>query len=185
MNQTEREKALAILKATSDKPGGKQALRFMLNALGSIPIAGGVIAGAGSLWSERKQNETNQCIIDWASLADSDIQRLFELLGQLLSKPTYASLALLMGEIFGDKIATELLTQIPSEIPVILNSTTVSELEPYIAQQWISLHSTGSVCQMGAGNRIGNYVEELKRPYGLGNGFVLRMKIIDSSNGGM
>jgi hypothetical protein len=28
---------------------------------------------------------------------------------------------------------------------------------------------------MGAGNRIGNHVEELKRPYGLGNGFLISL----------
>jgi len=174
MKQVEREQALASLKATVEKPGGKQALRFILNVLGgAIPYAGGAISGAGALWGEREQNNINQLFLNWASVTDSDIQKLFELLSQLQSEPTRASLALLIGEIFGDTIATELLTENRKEIAVILNSTTVAELEPYIANKWISLRPTGSVCLMGARNRVGNHVEELKRPYGLGNGFIL------------
>jgi len=38
---------------------------------------------------------------------------------------------------------------------------------------WVSILPTGSICSMGAGNRVGNHIEELKRPYGLGSGFIL------------
>jgi len=172
MKQVEREQALASLKATVEKPGGKQALRLMLNVIGgAIPFAGGVISGAGALWGEREQNNINNLFLNWASVTDSDIQKILELLSQ--SEPTSASLALLIGEIFGDTIATELLTENCKEIAVMLNPTTVAELEPYIANKWISLRSTGSLCSMGTGCRAGNHVEELKRPYGFGNGFIL------------
>ncbi|MFH1823828.1 MAG: hypothetical protein ABH873_01205 [Candidatus Firestonebacteria bacterium] len=173
MKQEEREQALASLKATVEKPGGKQALRFILNVLGCIPYAGGTFSGASALWGEYEQNNINKLFLNWASVTDSDIQKLFELFSQLKSEPTLASLALLIGEIFGDTIATELLTKNRKEIAVILNSTTVAELEPYIANEWISLCPTKSVCLMGAKNRVGNHFEELKRPYGLGNGFIL------------
>ena len=49
----------------------------------------------------------------------------------------------------------------------------MTDLEPYINNGWISVTSTGSVTNMGAGNRVGNHIEDLKRPYGMGSGFVL------------
>ena len=56
---------------------------------------------------------------------------------------------------------------------IILNNQTVNEIEPFIEKGWLTIQSTGSVTNMGAGNRIGNHIEELKRPYGFGNGFTL------------
>jgi hypothetical protein len=84
-----------------------------------------------------------------------------------------ASLDSLLRQVFGNETAAQLLCMPQYSIPVILNSATVAELEPYMAEGWISLQPTGSVCSMGAGNRVGNHVEERKRPYGLGSGFVL------------
>ena len=181
MDQTEREQALATIEATLSKPGGKQAVRFILNTLGSVPLVGGAIAGAGALHGECEQQEVNQSLLHWASLADSDIKNISATLGELLKKPTQASLSLLIGEIFGDNIAEKLLSIRGAEIPAILNPTTVADLEPYIERGWVSLRSTGSVCQMGSGNRVGNHVEELKRPYGLGSGFVLSIKVSDAA----
>lgn len=84
---------------------------------------------------------------------------------------TRASLSTLLAQILGNEAASQLLSGLP--IPVILNPVTVAELEPYLSEGWISLQPTHSVCSMGAGNRVGNHIEEKKRPYGLGNGFVL------------
>jgi hypothetical protein len=50
---------LEELGETFAKPGGKQALRFALNVLSAIPIVGGGVAGAGSLWAEIEQNASN------------------------------------------------------------------------------------------------------------------------------
>lgn len=177
MNQEEREKVLATIQETFEKPGGKQALRFFLNVLSATPVVGGAIAGGGALWAEREQSTTNAGFHEWAKLTNAEIENIYEQLRGLLKAPSHASLSLLLGEVFGDKIATELLQKQPVEIAVILNPATISELEPYISHKWVSLQPTGSICSMGAGNRVGNHFEELKRPYGLGNGFVLRVHL--------
>lgn len=177
MNQEEREKILSTLQETFEKPGGKQAFRFLLNTLSAAPVIGGAIAGGGALWAEREQSTTNFNFLEWAKLTNIEIENIYGLLRGLLKAPSHASLSLLLGEIFGDKIATDLLQKQPTKIAVILNPVTVSELEPYISHKWVSLQSTGSICSMGAGNRVGNHFEELKRTYGLGNGFVLRVHL--------
>lgn len=52
-----------------------------------------------------------------------------------------------------------------------MNSQSREELQKYCEAGFISLSSTGSTATMGAGNRVGNHIEELKRPYGVGYGF--------------
>ena len=178
MNDENSKKAIdriseRFIQSTSAKPGGKQALRFALNAAGSVPIVGGAIAGVGGLWSERDQDKFNKDLCEWIMSADIDIKKLMEQVNSLLGDVTPVSMALLIGEIVGDEVANQLFTNLPMEIGVILNPSTVSELEPYIAKGWIKIRSTGSLCTMGAGNRLGGYIEDLKRPYGMGNSYVL------------
>ncbi|WP_287831130.1 hypothetical protein [Idiomarina sp.] len=153
-----------------EKPGGKQAVRYVLNAMGGIPVIGGAIAGVGGFWGEREQQEFNETITNWASQADTDIAKLLEVLGDQLREPTKAHLAILIGEITGLDISS---VSEESHIPVILNGETVSDLQPYVQKGWISLRSNGNVANMGAGNRIGNSIEDRKRPWGMGNGFTL------------
>jgi len=58
-------------------------------------------------------------------------------------------------------------------VGVILNSETISEFKEYEKAGWISLQSTGGIVSMGNGNKIGNSIEDLKRPWGMGSGFIL------------
>jgi hypothetical protein len=168
-----RAETLAQLEAHLAKPGGKQALRFAMNAIGgAIPFAGGVVSGAGSLWAEREQGQTSGTFFEWAKLADGEIVRINEALASLLAEPSPSSMALLLGAVLGDGVTSQLLPD-GDQVAVVLNPTTAAELEPYIAKGWLGLKSTGAICSMGANNRVGNHIEELKRPYGLGNGFVL------------
>ena len=168
-----RAETLAQLEGLLAKPGGKQALRFAINAIGGvIPFAGGAVSGAGSFWAEREQGQSSGKFLEWAQLADEEIIRLSEALSRLLAEPSPSSMALLLGEMLGDGVANQLVPA-GGQIEVVLNPTTAAELEPYISRGWLSLRSTGSVCSMGANNRVGNHIEELKRPYGMGSGFVM------------
>jgi len=83
------------------------------------------------------------------------------------------SLITLLGEIFGAEMAKQLCAMKNNSICVILNPITINELQPYLKEKWLSLQSTGSICSMGCGSRIGGHFEELKHPYGIGNGFTL------------
>lgn len=168
-----RAETLAQLDALLARPGGKQALRFAINAIGGvIPFAGGAVSGVGSLWAEREQSQSSAKFLEWSQLADEEIARLSEAVYRLLAEPSPSSMTLLLGEVLGDGVANQLVPA-GGQVEVVLNPTTVGELEPYISRGWLSLRSTGSVCSMGANNRVGNHIEELKRPYGMGSGFVL------------
>lgn len=164
-----------------EKPGGKQALRYVLNSMGGIPVIGGAIAGVGSVWGEREQQKFNETITEWASHADTDIKKLLEVLEEQLSEPTKAHLAILVGEITGLDMSS---IYEDSQISLILNSETVSELQPYVRKGWISLRSNGNFTNMGTGNRIGNSIEDRKRPWGMGNGFILTLSRLYFESGG-
>ena len=178
MSESERERKLKELESAFNKPGGAQALRFVLSTLGIVPIAGGAISGAGALWAEKEQVTSNNLFLDWAQLADSEISQISETLRRLTAEPSKASMALLLGEILGSDSYSVLLAN--SHIPVILHPSTTAELEPYISKRWLQLTSTGSSCAMGAHNRIGDHVEELKRPFGTGSGFTLSITPLGS-----
>jgi len=174
MPHHDRARNLSELGALLEKPGGKQALRFAINAIGgAVPIAGGAVAGFGSLWAEREQGKASGKFLDWALLADAEIECLSQSVTRLLAEPSQASLSLLLGEILGDTITSKLLVAEGSQVEVMINPSTVAELEPYLSKKWLSLRTTGAVCSMGANNRVGNHIEEVKRPYGIGSGFVL------------
>ena len=129
-----RAETLAQLEALLAKPGGKQALRFAINAIGGvIPFAGGAVSGAGSFWAEREQSESSGKFLEWARLADGEIARLSEAVSRLLAEPSPSSMALLLGEVLGDGVASQLLPA-GGRVEVVLNPTTVAELEPYISQ---------------------------------------------------
>jgi|688.fasta_scaffold648740_2 hypothetical protein len=133
-------------------------------------MAGGAIAGAGAAWAEIEQSKVNNEFRNWMLLADTQLEELTSLIDDLRSKPTIAAMTLLLAEIFG------CVPDHNESIPVILNPITVEDLQPFCRNNWISLQSTGAICSMGAGNRVGNHTEELKRPYGFGNGFILTVR---------
>ena len=62
----EKEELIQQLTEMINKPGGKQAVRFVLNSLGAIPFVGGAISGAASAWGEKEQQEFNVKITEWA-----------------------------------------------------------------------------------------------------------------------
>ena len=155
------------------KPGGKQAARYLLNAAGGIPIAGGFVAGAGSAWAEKEQQAVNEKIADWLTEADENLNALNSAISAALSEPTKTSLALLLGEIIGDELANQLLSGEIQNVTVMLNPTTINELDPYVTCGLLNMTGTGSTMNMGAGNSIGGHIEELKRRHGMGNGYIL------------
>lgn len=83
------------------------------------------------------------------------------------------TLITLLAELCGADIGAQLISNPGVKLPIVLNPATVEELQPYIQRGLVTLISTGSVCSMGLNNRVGNHIEELKRPYGFGNGFLL------------
>jgi len=171
----EKDELIDKLTKLSEKPGGKQAVRYILNTLGAVPFAGGAIAGAGQLWGEKEQQKFNDTLAEWAAKTDSDLKIITNNIDKLLQTPTRAKLSLLMGEILGDELAKGFLSKPNQYIPIALHNQTLNELEPFIEKSWIKIQPTHSTVQMGGGNRVGNNIEELKRPYGFGSTFNIQI----------
>lgn len=172
---TEKEKLIVKMNEILDKPGGKQAARFILNSLGAIPAFGGLFSASAGLWSEKEQQEFNKALTDWATQTDSELKEILLNINSILQTPTKPKMTLLFGEIIGHENAEMFLSKSGNQIPLILHNQTMNELEPFIEKGWIKIQSTGSLCSMGANNRVGNLIEEIKRPYGMGSGFVVTL----------
>lgn len=169
----EKKELIDKMNSIIDRPGGQLAARFILNSLGAIPIVGGVISAGGSLWGDIEQQNFNELLALWATKTDIELKTILDSLNNILQTPTKAKLALLIGEIMGKDNANIFLSAAGNQIPMVLNNETINELHPFSQQGWISLASTHSTASMGAGNRVGNHIEEIKRPWGMGSGFVL------------
>lgn len=139
--------------------------------MGGVPFAGGAIAGTGQLWGEMEQQKFNTAIAEWANKANTDLKTISENIDKLVQLPSKAKLSLLMGEIVGDELAKNFLSKPKQYLQLALHSQTLAELEPFIDKKWINIVPTHGTVQMGCGNRIGNNIEELKRPYGFGSTF--------------
>lgn len=173
MTSVQRQQHLDRLKAALEEPDGRQATRYFLAACGSIPAVGGAISGAAALSAERDQQFANQMLLGWAQLADRQLEELVATIEDLLKSPSRASMFFLLNELLGSSVASSLMTGELTASRVILGQTSTAELEPFIARQWLSISPTGAMCSMGAGNRVGDHIEERKRPYGMGTGFTL------------
>ncbi len=171
--KNESEELLNKLNELNNKPGGKRAVRLALNTLGSVPLFGGFIAGLGSNWGEKEQHEFNKKITELASNANSSIEQIMTHLASQLKEPTKAHMALLLGEITEVELPDSPPESNNWNIPLILNGETVQELKIYEDKGWLTLNNNGNVTNMGAGNLMGNSIEDKKRPWGMGNGFNL------------
>lgn len=160
-----------------NKPGVNPAMKiFLYGTAGSIPGFGNYITSFLDTLGDAELEEFHSKLLDWAKDAEDRIDLLLKQIELLTpEQPSKASLARLLGELFGDKLADEVISKAPVEIPVILNPASISELEIFISKKWVELIPTHSTVTMGCFNKIGNYIEEIKRPYGNGNSFVLRV----------
>lgn len=171
----EKEEILRKLNETLHKPGGKQAARFILNSLGAIPVVGGAIAASGNLWSEKEQQNFNEKLIEWVEHANVDLVKVLEVLESELQEPTKANLSLLFGEALGLEIPFMIKSGSAYEVSTMLHPKTLTEFEKFEPTNWITIMGNGNISNMGAGNSIGNSIEDRKRPRGIGNGYIIRL----------
>ena len=74
----------AIEKAV-DRQLGPVAARFMLSCLGgAIPIIGGSLSGAASMWSEHEQSYLNQLLAQWLKLQEAEIKEIYATMAEIL-----------------------------------------------------------------------------------------------------
>lgn len=169
----EKEQLIAQLTEMLNKPGGKQAARFFLNSLGAIPFVGGVISASGNIWGEKDQQHFNEKLIEWIEHTNTDLVKVLETLKSELKEPSVANLSILLGESLGVEIPFMIREGFIPEVATILNPQTLQEFERYQDAGLITLIPNGNTANMGAGNRVGNSIEDRKRPWGIGSGFII------------
>lgn len=171
----EKEEIIEKLNKMLNKPGGKQAARFILNSLGAIPIVGGTIAASGNLWSEIEQQNFNKKMVEWIEQSNVDLNKILKILESELQEPTKANLSLLFGEALGIEIPFMIESRTNYAVSTILHPQTLSEFEKFEPTGWITITSNGNMTNMGSGNSFGNSIEDKKRPRGMGNGYIIKI----------
>lgn len=64
------------IKKAIENNHGPAFARFALAALGSVPLAGGTIAGVGGAWSEKEQSKVNGLFHAWMKLQEEDLENI-------------------------------------------------------------------------------------------------------------
>lgn len=171
----DNDKDILIQQLTNmlNKPGGKQAARFVLNSLGAIPFVGGIIGASGAVWGEKEQQNFNEKITEWATKTNADLEKVLKIVASEMNEPTRASLSLLLGETLKADLPPEYPKEGVLQVATILHDSTISEFKVYEKMGWITMTSNGNLANMGAGNQIGNSIEDKKRPWGFGSGFII------------
>jgi hypothetical protein len=80
---------------------------------------------------------------------------------------TKENLDLLFQEALNLKLPPNYPTDGNVHIPTILHGETLSEFKMYEKKGWLTIKSNGNLTNMGANNRIGDSIEEKKRPWGM------------------
>lgn len=152
----------------------KMGTRFLLNAAGGIPIIGGAISGTGSAWAEAEQNQVEDLILQWMKANDQDLEFLLSKIDTLIiaAEPNQFSFETWLYDLVGEEMAEIFLNGQTQSLDVMLHPTTAQEMDKYQQAGFIKIDgSSGNQMLMGAGNRIGSFIEEKKRPYGMGNSY--------------
>jgi hypothetical protein len=105
-----RAETLAQLEALLAKPGGKQtfAIRDQCHWR-CISIRRWCRIRRRQLFGQSGRGQTSGKFFEWAKLADGEIARLSEAVARLLAEPSPSSMALLLGAVLGDGVASQLL----------------------------------------------------------------------------
>ena len=176
----ERAALLAELQSLGQMPGGQKVLRHSLNVLAglatAVPVLGPIVSAGTAVWAEAEQDDVNKLVTAWATATDAEIESVKKVLEALHKTPSPVSFAELLQEVIGADLAKQLLATPNAAIYLMLGSETRAEFEPFVKAGFATLSPTHSQSSMGAGNRVGYHNEELKRPYGMGSGFLLAVR---------
>lgn len=88
---------------------------------------------------------------------------------------TKENLDLLFQEVLNLKLPKEYPDEGNLQVSTILHGETLSEFKLYEKKGWLTIRSNGNLTNMGANNRIGNSIEDKKRPWGLGSGYIITL----------
>ena len=139
-----------------------------------MPFAGGLLSATAGIMGDKEQQEFNEKIVNWASNSENDLSKVLTHLKNELSEPTKASLVLLLRDTLNATLPETYPVEGEMQIGVVLHNDTVNEFKRYEEKGYLTLIPNGStVMNMGAGIKVGNCIEDLKRPYGTGIVFII------------
>jgi hypothetical protein len=172
----DRQDLQAQLSAKMKTPSDRAAVALMTSLASLIhPALGGFIGAADRIRRAHTKAEADALLLEWIEQTSGDLAALEKLIELMNAEPDETGRAALLSEVLGYDLAKAFLSGETSAIGVILNPATVEELQEYVRSGLLAMTPTHSQSSMGAGNRIGGHVEELKRPYGTGHGFVIAL----------
>ena len=162
---SDKEKLLKDVEELLKQPGGKGTLRFLLDS------CGGPVAASSSAWRDYDNHKILSAFSEWANSVSGELDFIAQKVNIQSSEISKPNLNLLLSEITGYDFGS--MEPQVIRFGILLNSQTVGELEKFIKTGWIHMQGTGSTANMGVGNKIGNFLEDKKRPYGMGDGFII------------
>jgi hypothetical protein len=122
---------------------------------------------------EKEQQNFNESITEWAANTNVDLSKVLKVLENQLREPTKSNLALLLGEVLNAELPFEYPVDGTLQVATILHGETLMEFKPYENIGCEAIIPNGNLTNMGANNRIVDAIEDKKRPWGLGNGYVI------------
>lgn len=101
-----------------------------------------------------------------------DLSRVLEVLSAQLREVTKSNLSKIMGEYLGVK-RPEKYDERGMCLNTISHGETLEEFKPYEEKGWITIEPTYNMVTMGCNNMSGMFLEDKKRPFGLGYGYLI------------
>jgi hypothetical protein len=133
-------------KITMAKEEKEEKNSTTINKVTSINQQGGITANEVHIYEKEKEPE----------LTKENLNSLFQEVFNLMLPPNYP----VEGNL---------------QVETILHGETLSEFKRYEKKGWLTITPTESVVNMGSNNRVGNSIEDKKRPWGTGNGFIITL----------
>ena len=170
----ERDEALQRLSEKMRTPSERAAMDFFANYGALVdPILGGALAVFNQIRLARSKQEADALLLDWANRTNDSIKTVEAMVNRLHQMPDEVSMAELLTEVLGADAAISLIRNKGSTVAILLNPATMEELQAHARRGLLQLQATHCQANLGANNRIGEHIEDQKRPYGVGQGFVV------------
>jgi len=174
--ENERDELVRRLTRVYNDPGGTQAIRFIMKIFSALPTLGSPFSAIANIIDDVEQQNFVELITDIVRGINDDLNKVLTILEAQLIEPTKPKLALLLGEVLNVELPQYYPEDMVLQVAAILHNETLAEFKPFEKIGWIVINPHGSVALMGANNRIGNLIEDRKRPWGMGMGLLLQLK---------
>lgn len=150
------------------KPVAAYAIPSM-ESVNAIPPLGNIAAIAADIEQTYINGQTSEKLKELEGV----IQKLLNEIQS--SSPTASNLFNLLTEIAGEEAVAVLYVNVSVFIGIALSDGSRGELEPFVKDGFLKLTPTHSQLTLGAGNQIGDNIEDKKRPYGIGTTFQIQL----------